>query len=242
MQIIKLNAIDSTNNYLKQLLTDTALEDFCVVTTKHQTKGKGQVGAKWYSEKNKNLTISVLKKKPSIRLPYHFFLNVLVSLSIVKTLEYYKVPKLAIKWPNDILSDHHKVSGILIENIIKSNKIDYSVIGIGLNVNQELFEGLPKVSSMKSILGTPIDKDELLHKLIKNIQTYFELYAEKGEDVLNAVYESYLFRKDKPSTFELPDHSLFTGIIRGVTDLGKLCVQMEDATKEFDLKALKLLY
>ena len=242
MQIIKLNAIDSTNNYLKQLLTDTALEDFCVVTTKHQTKGKGQVGAEWYSEKNKNLTISVLKKKPSVRLPYHFFLNVLVSLSIVKTLEYYKVPKLAIKWPNDILSDHYKVSGILIENIIKSNKIDCSVIGIGLNVNQELFEGLSKVSSMKSILGTPIDKDELLHKLIKNIQIYFELYAEKGEDVLNAVYESYLFRKDKPSTFELPDHSLFTGIIRGVTDLGKLCVQMEDATKEFDLKTLKLLY
>ena len=190
MQIIKLNAIDSTNNYLKQLLTDTALEDLCVVTTKHQTKGKGQVGAKWYSEKNKNLTISVLKKKPSIRLPYDFFLYVLVSLSIVKTLEYYKVPKLAIKWPNDILSDHYKVSGILIENIIKSNIIDCSVIGIGLNVNQELFEGLPKVSSMKSILGTPIDKDELLHKLIKNIQTYFELYAEKGEDVLNAVYES----------------------------------------------------
>jgi BirA family biotin operon repressor/biotin-[acetyl-CoA-carboxylase] ligase len=152
------------------------------------------------------------------------------------------MPKLAIKWPNDILSDHHKVSGILIENIIKSNKIDCSVIGIGLNVNQELFEGLSKVSSMKSILGTPIDKDELLLKLIKNIQIYFELYAEKGEDVLNTEYESYLFRKDKPSTFKLPDHSLFTGIIKGVTDTGKLRVQMEDATKEFDLKELKLLY
>ena len=184
MQIIKLNAIDSTNNYLKQLMIDTVLEDFCVVTTKRQTKGKGQVGAEWYSEEDKNLTISVLKNKPSVRLPYQFLLNILVSLSIVKTLESYKMPKLAIKWPNDILSDHHKVSGILIENIIKSNKIDCSVIGIGLNVNQELFEGLSKVSSMKSILGTPIDKDELLLKLIKNIQIYFELYAEKGENVV----------------------------------------------------------
>lgn len=242
MQIIKLDAIDSTNNFLKQLLIDTALEDFCVVTTKRQTKGKGQVGAEWYSEEDKNLTISVLKNKPCIRLPYQFLLNILVSLSIVKTLEHYKVPKLAIKWPNDILSDHCKVSGILIENIIKSNEIDCSVIGIGLNVNQELFEGLPKVSSMKLILGTPIDKDELLHKLIKNIQFYFSLYAKMGEEIVNAEYESYLFRKDKPSTFELPDHSLFTGIIRGVTDLGKLCVQVEDATKEYNLKELKLRY
>ena len=242
MQIIKLNATDSTNNYLKQLLMDTALEDFCVVVTNHQTKGKGQMGAEWVSEKGKNRTFSVLKKEPSIVLPRRFLLSILVSLSIIKTLEAYSVPKLAIKWPNDILSDHHKISGILIENIIKSNKIDFSVIGIGLNVNQKLFKGLPKVSSLKSILGMTLDKDELLHKLIENLQIYYKLYTEKGEGIINAEYETYLFRKDKPSTFELPDKTLITGIIRGVTDAGKLCVQMEDATKEFDLKELKLLY
>ena len=95
---------------------------------------------------------------------------------------------------------------------------------------------------MKSILGMPINKDELLHKLIKNLQIYFKLVTVKGEDFVNAEYESYLFRKDKPSTFELPNQTLFTGIIRGVTDAGKLRVQMEDATKEFDLKEVKLLY
>ena len=242
MQIIKPNVTDSTNNYLKQLLMDTALEDFCVVVTNHQTNGKGQMGAEWVSERGKNLTISILKKQPSIILPRRFLLSILVSLSIVKTLEGYSVPKLAIKWPNDILSDHLKISGILIENLIKSNKIDFSVIGIGLNVNQELFKGLSKVSSLKSILGKPVDKDELLHKLLKNLQMYFKLHAEKGEGILNAEYKSYLFRKDKPSTFKLPDHSLFTGIIRGVTASGKLRVQMEDETKEFDLKELKLLY
>jgi BirA family biotin operon repressor/biotin-[acetyl-CoA-carboxylase] ligase len=242
MQIIKLNATDSTNNYLKQLLVDTALEDFCVVTTNHQIKGKGQMGAEWISEKGTNLTFSVLKKNPSVVLPQQFLLSILVSLSIIKTLEDYNIPKLAIKWPNDILSDHCKISGILIENIIKSNKIDFSVIGIGLNVNQELFKGLPKVSSLRSILGMSIDKDELLHKLINNLKIYFELYAEKGKGVLNAEYESYLFRKDKPSTFELPSHNLFTGIIRGVTDAGKLRVQMENTTQEFNLKELKLLY
>ena len=242
MQIIKLNATDSTNNYLKQLLMDTALEDFCVVATNNQTHGKGQMGSEWLSQKGKNLTFSVLKNNPSIDLHRQFLLSILVSLSIVKTLEGYNVPNLAIKWPNDILSDHHKIAGILIENSIKSNQIEFSVIGIGLNVNQELFKGLTKVSSLKSILGMPIDKEELLHKLIENIQKYFSLYSKKGEGVLNNAYESYLFRKDKPSTFELPDHTLFTGIIRGVTNAGKLRVQMEDATNEFDLKELKLLY
>ena len=242
MQLIKLNATDSTNNYLKQLLIDTALEDFCVVATNHQTKGKGQMGAEWVSEKGKNLTFSVLKINPPLELQRQFLLSILVSLSIVKTLESYHVPNLAIKWPNDILSDHHKIAGILIENIIKTNQIEFSVIGIGLNVNQEVFKGLPKVSSLKSILGMPMDTDELLHKLIENLQYYFKLYAEKGEEILNAEYKSYLFRKDKPSTFELPDQMLFTGIIRGVTNAGKLRVQMEDATKEFDLKGLRLLY
>ena len=242
MQLIKLNATDSTNNYLKQLLTDTALEDFCVVTTNHQTKGKGQMGAEWISEKGKNLTFSILKTKLPLELHRQFLLSILVSLSIVKTLEGYNVPNLVIKWPNDILSDHHKIAGILIENIIKTNQIEFSVIGIGLNVNQELFKGLSKVSSLKSILGMPIDTDELLHKLIENLKYYFNLYTEKGEETLNTDYESYLFRKDKPSTFELPDHTLFTGIIRGVTDAGKLRVQMENDSKEFDLKELKLLY
>ncbi|MDA9970637.1 biotin--[acetyl-CoA-carboxylase] ligase [Flavobacteriaceae bacterium] len=242
MQLIKLNATDSTNNYLKQLLIDTALQDFCVVASNHQTKGKGQMGAEWVSEKGKNLTFSVLKTKPTLELHRQFLLSILVSLSIVKTLDNYNVPNLAIKWPNDILSDHHKIAGILIENIVKANQIEFSVIGIGLNVNQEVFEGLLKVSSLKSILGMPIDTDELLHKLIKNLQYYFRLFTEKGEEILNAEYDSYLFRKDKPSTFELPDKSLFTGIIRGVTDVGKLRVQMVNATKEFDLKQLKLLY
>ena len=242
MQLIKINATDSTNTYLKQLLGETLVTDFSVVITKNQTQGKGQRGEKWISEKGKNLTFSILKIKPLIAVDRQFLLSSLVSLSIIKTLESYNIPNLSIKWPNDILSDHHKISGILIENIIKSNKIDFSVIGIGLNVNQKLFKGLPKVSSLKSILGMTLDKDELLHKLIENLQIYFKLYTEKGEGIINAEYETYLFRKDKPSTFELPDKTLITGIIRGVTDAGKLCVQMEDATKEFDLKELKLLY
>jgi BirA family biotin operon repressor/biotin-[acetyl-CoA-carboxylase] ligase len=242
MQLIKLNATDSTNNYLKQLILERTLDDFSVVVANHQTNGRGQRGSSWLSEKDKNLTFSVLKRNISIVANQQFLLNILVSLSIVKSLEGFNIPKLAIKWPNDILSDHHKISGILIENLIKNKQIEYAIIGIGLNVNQVKFEGLSKVSSLKNIMPLPVDKDELLTKIIDKLKMYFKLYSENGSEFLNSEYESYLFRKDKPSTFSSHDNSLFTGIIRGVSASGKLCVQMEDFNKEFDLKELKLIY
>lgn len=242
MQLIKLNATDSTNNYLKQLILERTLDDFSVVVANHQTNGRGQRGSSWLSEKDKNLTFSVLKRNISIVANQQFLLNILVSLSIVKSLEGFNIPKLAIKWPNDILSDHHKISGILIENLIKNKQIEYAIIGIGLNVNQVNFEGLSKVSSLKNIMPLAVDKDELLTKIIDKLKMYFKLYSENGSEFLNSEYESYLFRKDKPSTFSSHDNSLFTGIIRGVSASGKLCVQMEDFNKEFDLKELKLIY
>lgn len=242
MQLIKLNATDSTNNYLKQLILERTLDDFSVVVANHQTNGRGQRGSSWLSEKDKNLTFSVLKRNISIVANQQFLLNILVSLSIVKSLEGFNIPKLAIKWPNDILSDHHKISGILIENLIKNKQIEYAIIGIGLNVNQVKFEGLSKVSSLKNIMPLAVDKDELLTKIIDKLKMYFKLYSENGSEFLNSEYESYLFRKDKPSTFSSHDNNLFTGIIRGVSTSGKLCVQMEDFNKEFDLKELKLIY
>ena len=242
MQLIKLNATDSTNNYLKQLILERTLDDFSVVVANHQTNGRGQRGSSWLSEKDKNLTFSVLKRNISIVANQQFLLNILVSLSIVKSLEGFNIPKLAIKWPNDILSDHHKISGILIENLIKNKQIEYAIIGIGLNVNQVKFEGLSKVSSLKNIMPLAVDKDELLTKIIDKLKMYFKLYSENGSEFLNSEYESYLFRKDKPSTFSSHDNSLFTGIIRGVSASGKLCVQMENFNKEFDLKELKLIY
>ena len=218
------------------------MDDFSVVVANHQTNGRGQRGSSWLSEKDKNLTFSVLKRNISIVANQQFLLNILVSLSIVKSLEGFNIPKLAIKWPNDILSDHHKISGILIENLIKNKQIEYAIIGIGLNVNQVKFEGLSKVSSLKNIMPLAVDKDELLTEIIDKLKMYFKLYSENGSEFLNSEYESYLFRKDKPSTFSSHDNSLFTGIIRGVSASGKLCVQMEDFNKEFDLKELKLIY
>ena len=239
MQIIKLNAIDSTNQYLHDLIGQISLEDFAVVTARYQTKGRGQRATTWQSEKDKNLIISVLKKEIDLNPQRQFLLNIVISLALFKTLESLQIPKLCIKWPNDILSHDKKIAGILIELILKKNTIDKAIIGIGLNVNQTNFKDLPSASSLQNITGIHYDLNELLHKLLENFKYYFSI---KNTAELWTTYENLLFKKDKPSTFVGLSGDLFSGIIKGVSQRGKLMVKTENSIEEFDLKSIKLLY
>jgi BirA family biotin operon repressor/biotin-[acetyl-CoA-carboxylase] ligase len=239
MQIIKLNAIDSTNQFLHDLIGKISLEDFAVVTARYQTKGRGQRATTWQSEKDKNLIISVLKKEIDLNPQRQFLLNIVVSLALFKTLETLQIPKLSIKWPNDILSHDKKIAGILIELILKKNTIDKAIIGIGLNVNQTNFKELSSASSLQNITGIHYDLDELLHKLLENFKYYFSI---KNTAELWTTYENLLFRKDKPSTFVGLSGDLFSGITKGVSQRGKLMVKTENSIEEFDLKSIKLLY
>ncbi len=242
MRIIKLNATDSTNLFLRSLSLDTTLTDFTVVVAKHQTNGRGQMGTVWNTQDAKNLTFSVFKRFDSFNLNQQFAISMIVSLSVVSALNKLNIPKVRIKWPNDILSANNKICGILIENIIKQTDVAGSIIGIGLNVNQTDFKDLPQASSLQNITGKHFDLDEVLHLIIEQLQFYFELFDQSGFDNLKALYQSQLFRKDKPSTFS-NEEGLFTGIIKGVTKEGLLKVQIEDLIiKYFDLKAVKLLY
>lgn len=243
MPIIKLNAIDSTNSYLKELCTKETLEDGTVVVTDYQTNGRGQMGTVWASEASKNLMFSVLKNISWLNVDKSFFISIATSLAIIKTLDMFLIPKLHVKWPNDILSENKKISGVLIENVIKHNQLKEAIIGIGLNVNQTDFRGLPKASSLHLILGPVFSRDEILQTLIKNINYYFNRLEKREFFELKAAYEKLLFRKDKPSTFKDAEGYMFSGFIKGVTNSGNLQVLLEDEVlKEFDLKQIQLLY
>lgn len=243
MHIIKLSAIDSTNTYLKTLCAEMPVDDYTAVITENQTKGRGQMGSVWNSQSSKNLTFSVFKSLLGFEIQYPFYISMVASLAVVKALEGFDIPKLNVKWPNDILSENKKVCGILIENAIKQGQYASSIIGMGLNVNQTEFENLPKASSLKLITGKTFDLDELAHRIIKQLQIYFELLRQSKLEVLKEEYESYLFRKNKPSTFKNAEGCMFSGIIKSVSDTGMLQVVLEDnLIKEFDLKTITLLY
>jgi len=242
MKLIKLDAIDSTNDFLKSLSSQDELENFTVVTAENQTKGKGQVGGIWKSEAGKNLTMSVLVKDFLFSNEAVFNLSVLVSLSVAEVLKSLNIPDICIKWPNDILSYNKKLVGILIENTLKSDGRIVSVVGIGINVNQTNFNELPTASSIAVVLGKSFDKEKLailiVEKLKEKIQLWETLSKEFWDD-----YFDFLFKKGIPTAFRDNNNQDFMGIIQGVSPFGKLQVLLEDdSVVEFEIKEVKMLY
>ena len=243
MEIIKLNATNSTNTYLKNLLKEKQVKDLSCIWALSQTQGRGQQGAKWISEPGKNLTFSILKKFENLSSEYHFLLNMEVSLAIFRALKKLYIPDLAVKWANDILSSKKKICGILIENTLHKEQISSSIIGIGVNVNQVFFNNLPNVSSLQKIMGHPFDLEEVLLLICQELEVSLKSLSPNRFETMLDEYHTHLFRKDKPSTFEYPNGERFMGYIRGVSHNGQLQVEQEDALmSSFSLKEIKLLY
>ncbi|WP_053991405.1 biotin--[acetyl-CoA-carboxylase] ligase [Mangrovimonas sp. TPBH4] len=243
MHIIKLSAIDSTNSYLRQLSTAQDLEDYTVVMTERQTQGRGQMGTEWTSQEAKNLTVSVFKDISFLKVEDQFFISIAVALAVSDVLRQCNLKRVKVKWPNDILSENKKIAGILIENVIKQNQIQYTIIGIGLNVNQTEYVNLPQASSMRLMAGNVFDRDEVLTLVIQKMELYFGMLENGQTKSLKKLYEKRLFRINKPSTFKDVEGHLFSGFIKGVTNSGSLEVLLEDEVlKTFDLKEITLLY
>ncbi|WP_299164718.1 biotin--[acetyl-CoA-carboxylase] ligase [uncultured Eudoraea sp.] len=243
MKRIKLDATDSTNTYLKKLMHSEKLEDFTIVSANQQLNGRGQMGTQWESEAGKNLTFSVLKYFKNYQIQEQFLLNIITSLAVYNTLKNLFIPNLRVKWPNDILSGNFKICGILIENNLKNNIIQSSIIGFGLNVNQLEFGNLKKASSLKKIKGKTFNLDEVLTSLVLNLNILFNDFESGKVPAMRKQYEKLLFRMDKPSTFKDRDSKFFTGYIRGISKGGNLVVELEDSIlKEYAFKELELLH
>lgn len=242
MKFIKLDAIDSTNDFLRKLSQNQALENFTIVTANSQWKGKGQMGSKWTTEEGKNLITSILIKNTISELNALFTLNIAVALSIHEALSDFKIPNLTIKWPNDIMSGNKKIGGILIENNIKSNQKIESIIGIGLNINQENFEDLPKATSLKVVTNSHFDIEEVLLLTLKKLENNIQ-YIDASPAVLWNKYHEVLFKIGKPMAFETPEQQKFMGIIQKVNSKGQLEVILEDDTiKTYGIKEITMLY
>lgn len=243
MNIIKLDATASTNTYLKNLLTSCDLENFTTIVTENQFAGKGQRGSDWVSEAGSNLTFSVLLKSNPQSMQGVFDLNIMVALAVIQALKKIFNLPFFIKWPNDILSCNKKICGILIENILKSQGEVFSVVGIGINVNQKQFPKMSKASSLGLLSGAVVDKEVVLQAILSELTAGYNVLESGNVDQLWEQYKTCLFRKDVVSAFESPQGKRFNGIIRDVTRYGKVVIETEEgAITEFALKEIQLLY
>jgi BirA family biotin operon repressor/biotin-[acetyl-CoA-carboxylase] ligase len=243
VKIIKLNAIDSTNTYLKSLTKNVSLEDEVVVVAQNQTNGRGQMGAEWQSKTGQSLTFSMFKKFFNVELSCQSYISFAVAIGIKKGLKKLQIPSVSIKWPNDILSYNKKVCGVLIENKIEGTKITGSIVGIGLNVNETEFKDLPQATSLFLATGVKLDLQEVLQILSETIFEELKRMSINNYDSLKEEYENELYRKDQVSAFEYPNGERINGMIKGVTQLGELLVEKENETiDKFEVKQIKMLY
>ncbi len=243
MKIIKLNAIDSTNTYLKQLAKETQLLDETVVVAENQLSGRGQMGNGWLSREGQSLTFSIFKEFERLTVARQFVISMAVSLAILEAIKRFNIPDISIKWPNDILSANRKIAGILIENVLEGSFVKYSIIGIGLNVNETDFPNLPQASSMKLETGKTFLLEEVLDTILKNVFKNLKNLPAADFSEMKRTYENNLFRKEKVSVFETPERLRFNAIIKGVSNIGELLVETEnDPLQKFQMKEVKLIY
>ena len=243
MKLIKLHTINSTNSFLKELSQNTALQNYTAVMAKEQTSGRGQMHQTWESEKDKNLLISIFKPFSNLNIQHQKYLNFAVSLTIFNLLERYSIPNLHIKWPNDILSGNKKICGILIETSLKKDQITSGVIGIGLNVNQKEFsKQVPNAISMINFLKKETDIETLAKTLITELKKQITLLELQKFSLLEEKYLAVLYKKGVLNLFKDQKNNLFMGIIKNISDDGKLQILLEnDLLKEFGVKEISFL-
>ncbi len=240
MLIIKVSATDSTNLHLKRMAAERDLKDFTVLVTESQLQGRGQAGTKWKSEPGKNLTFSVLKYFKDLEAEKGFRISQAVSMALIEVFRRLQIPDLAIKWPNDILSGGRKISGILIENALKGNRISQSVTGIGVNVNQTSFIGLPNAASLIQVTGRTFDRAALLDLLLAELEEHLKVLEDAPDPEFLTEYNKFLYLKDREAVFEI-DGRKVTAVIRGVSPEGKLQIQQGQGLSEYGLKEVVYL-
>jgi BirA family biotin operon repressor/biotin-[acetyl-CoA-carboxylase] ligase len=240
--ILRLPEIHSTNRYAIELLSKDRPEEGCVIITDHQTAGKGTDKNTWESEKGKNLTFSLILY-PVIAADQQFVLNKAISLGIYDFLAS-ELPghKVSIKWPNDLYIEDKKVCGILIQNSVMGNNLDYMIVGIGLNVNQTLFtSNAPNPVSLKMITDQEYNLDEILQKLLHSIfERYLAVKPTKTKKV-ESDYQSALYRREQWHDY-LVKGAKINARITGTNAYGQL--ELENAEGETivcDLKEVKFI-
>lgn len=229
----------STNELAMEKIKRKEASEGSVFITDAQTKGKGQRGSQWWSYPGENLTFSIVLRPVFLRPSQQFLLSKMVCLAIWELLSVYD-RQIKIKWPNDIVHpEAGKLCGVLIENIINQKSVEYSVIGIGLNVNQTDFP-FPKASSLKNLTHIHFDLEEIFGDLISKIEKWYLMLRKGDNQKLDEHYLSHLFGLGKFALYD--DGEVFEGKIVNISPEGKLIIETQEGVlKNFGLKEVSFL-
>lgn len=222
-KIIYYHSLKSTNDTAKSEAIRGTVEG-TVVIAGEQTAGKGRLNRAWYSPKG-NIALSVILYPDRKYLPS---LIMLASLAVIRSIKQLTGLQAQIKWPNDVLIGEKKVAGILIENRVLGNKLDYAVMGIGVNVNHGavIFPDLAGVAtSLAEELGKTISLIEVVRKILFEMDGLYRLLLEGGsvfkewrDNLVNLGRRVYL----------QTDEAILEGLAESVARDGGLMVRGKD--------------
>lgn len=240
-QHIKLERVDSTNRYAQDMAKNELLHEGAIISATEQFSGKGQRGSSWQTMAGKNLTFSLFLKPHFLQANQQFLLSQCIALAVFDSIKNYCQKDVFIKWPNDILINDKKAAGILIENSLKNDKIDYSIIGIGLNINQTEFENLPYATSLKLETGLELKLDDVLQNLCKQVEKHY-LQLKKDNTDTHKNYLKNLYRYKTFANYNYKGFKIKARIIDIETN-GKLILEKENSEKLIcDLKEVEFIF
>ena len=238
-KLIFMPECHSTNSLALELCQQSYVPEGTLVITDRQTAGRGQRGNTWESHPGMNLTFSVILKPTFLAIKDQFSLSMITSLAIRDYLAAMCSDPVFIKWPNDILVKQFKICGTLIENQLIGEQFSYAVIGIGLNVNQQVFNS-SVATSLSLILDKSLDLQEVLEGLLSHLESRYLQLRQGRAQHLREDYLKYLYRFNEHHTFQSGDEQ-FTGKILGINEQGRLRVLTRDQEKDFGIKEISFV-
>ncbi|GAL84084.1 hypothetical protein MYP_1312 [Sporocytophaga myxococcoides] len=237
--MIYLPSCHSTNEIAAEMVQSPNITEGTTIIANFQTAGKGQRGNSWESQEGKNLMFSIILKPSFLSPTEQFQLNMTISLAVSEFLTTYLGKKIKVKWPNDIFFEDKKICGILIQNFIKSSKIETSIVGIGININQiEFSEG--RATSLAKVLLKEFDRNVLLNEFLIILEKNYLKLRNGGVESLKNRYIDNLYKAGEISFYKTKE-SVFKGMIIGIDEIGQLLIKENDDIHSFQFKEVEFL-
>lgn len=219
--------VDSTQNIAHGLVRQGAVEG-TLVLAEQQNAGRGRMGRNWFSPKGKGIWMSLILK-PTIAMQFTPQLTLLVAVALCRAIQAHIPRQVGIKWPNDLLIDGKKISGILLESSAEDERLNYVIAGIGISVNL-LPEDYPaelraKATSLCIEKGERVDREQLICDFLLQLETLYELYIQQGFAPIRSLWEALTVSLHKPIRIQTA-HGWVEGVANAIDEMGALWVTL----------------
>ena len=228
-RVFSYEDLDSTNNAVRKLAEEGLAEGACVFA-EHQKKGRGRLGRKWDSPKGSGILLSVLLR-PSIE-PYAVpRVTLAAALAVIRAVKQETGLQLGVKWPNDVVHEGKKLCGILTEMSAETDRVNFLVLGIGLNVNSKAADLPPGSTSLRELLGKKVARVPLAQKILQELEKSYERVKAGKHEELCEEWESVSHTTGQQVSAKLLGRTVH-GIATGIDADGALWIRHDNGFQE----------